>query len=307
MSPRREEYAALAAVPFVVRTVEGGLYWKEFRQAHGVDALAKALRAEAIRGTNPEGFVKLELLHLMAFRWFCLGLPRLVIGHRHAAAIMLTRVPADLIPEVRAPWDTFMVDVPDGLIDCPALTGMGVPDSPTGTHSIRHAFVGRRDDEGIYVFGATRSHPVMYLRGESFPGLASLEGEGRADDRAYELLAKYVLGAAIEAGQYRPALAHAAGQRAVKRDHRGAPVTHTFTLTRDVRIDARRVVREYCAGATRTAPSVQSCVGGHWKMQPCGPRGAERKFIHVEPYWRGPADAPIALRSHVLGGADAGR
>ena len=27
---------------------------------------------------------------------------------------------------------------------------------------------------------------------------------------------------------------------------------------------------------------------------------ADRRWIHVEPYWRGPEDAPIALRSHKL-------
>lgn len=27
----------------------------------------------------------------------------------------------------------------------------------------------------------------------------------------------------------------------------------------------------------------------------------ERKFIHIEPYWRGDPDSPIALRTHLLG------
>jgi hypothetical protein len=41
-------------------------------------------------------------------------------------------------------------------------------------------------------------------------------------------------------------------------------------------------------------------VRGHQKLQPCGPRHEQRKVIWVHPYWRGPSDAPIAVRSHDL-------
>jgi hypothetical protein len=26
-----------------------------------------------------------------------------------------------------------------------------------------------------------------------------------------------------------------------------------------------------------------------------------RKWIHVEPYWRGPVDGPVAVKSHKIG------
>lgn len=38
---------------------------------------------------------------------------------------------------------------------------------------------------------------------------------------------------------------------------------------------------------------VRSLVAGHWKMQPHGPNRSERKLIRIEPYWRGPLDAPV--------------
>lgn len=74
-------------------------------------------------------------------------------------------------------------------------------------------------------------------------------------------------------------------------------------LTRDVKVDCRQHVRDYIRGASDRTLSVQHMVRGHWKMQKHGEGGAQRKFIHVEPYWRGPDDAPIALRNHVLTGA----
>jgi hypothetical protein len=38
---------------------------------------------------------------------------------------------------------------------------------------------------------------------------------------------------------------------------------------------------------------VRSLVAGHWKMQPCGEGRKDRKLIRIEPYWRGPLDAPV--------------
>jgi len=61
----------------------------------------------------------------------------------------------------------------------------------------------------------------------------------------------------------------------------------------------RKAVVEYGKHGGKS-PTVQCVVAGHWKMQPCGPGGSERKRIFIEPYWRGPEDAPIAIRPHVL-------
>lgn len=36
--------------------------------------------------------------------------------------------------------------------------------------------------------------------------------------------------------------------------------------------------------------------------QVCGPANAERRLTWVEPYWRGPEDAQIPVRSHVVTG-----
>ena len=80
------------------------------------------------------------------------------------------------------------------------------------------------------------------------------------------------------------------------------PRTWTVEIRRDVRVDLRRWVREQIEGKTLgrpgKAPSVQVLVRGHHKRQRCGPHGMERRWIHIEPYWRGPLDAPIGVREH---------
>jgi hypothetical protein len=79
------------------------------------------------------------------------------------------------------------------------------------------------------------------------------------------------------------------------------PTTRIFRLVTPVRHDFRGLVSEYLkTGTGGGLKSVQSIVAGHWKMQVHGPQRSARKRIFVEPYWRGPEDAPIALRPHKL-------
>ena len=100
-----------------------------------------------------------------------------------------------------------------------------------------------------------------------------------------------------------PTITLAIGPRPIQYK-RGEPQTWTFQLARDVKIDCRAAVRDYVRGLAASSPVVQSLVRGHWKRQPHGPGGTERKTIFIEPYWRGPEEAPIAVRAHRPGGSD---
>ncbi len=89
--------------------------------------------------------------------------------------------------------------------------------------------------------------------------------------------------------------------RGIKRRNSPFPLEWNIRLTRDVLVDARAGLRAYCLGTTGTSPTVQVLVRGHYRRQPCGAGGLERRIIQIEPYWRGPEDGPIGVRSHVLG------
>jgi hypothetical protein len=56
----------------------------------------------------------------------------------------------------------------------------------------------------------------------------------------------------------------------------GPPTTWEFTIRRPVAFDARPSLRAFLR------------------------EGSGRKWIHVEPYWRGPADAPIVVRERKI-------
>jgi hypothetical protein len=80
------------------------------------------------------------------------------------------------------------------------------------------------------------------------------------------------------------------------------PLTRVFQVGKPLKLDCRKALTDYIEGKSRkgTAPSVQTLVVGHWKMQAYGPKNSLRKHIHIEPYWRGPDDAPILVRPHEL-------
>lgn len=92
------------------------------------------------------------------------------------------------------------------------------------------------------------------------------------------------------------------GGRTVNHDHGISSLL--YELGNDVKIDARlrQAARDYCVSGRRPEPwklAKRFIVRGHWKRQPVGPERAERKMIFVEPYWKGPADAPAIARAYV--------
>jgi hypothetical protein len=77
------------------------------------------------------------------------------------------------------------------------------------------------------------------------------------------------------------------------------PTHRRFVITRDVQHDMREAIRDFMSGNRKTL-SVQTMVTGHWRWQPFGAGRTQVKHIFIEPFWRGPEDAPIALRRHKL-------
>lgn len=218
-----------------------------------------------------------------ATEWCSSGFPRVHLGHKHAASLMATNTRHESIPGARSPWRGLLVDVPAGLLsESSIVEHVGIL---AGTDII--ALLPLRID----------GDPLMIFEYGSVAEFGDF-----SDKRNPEvmLLARLALGVCMEmtsttykGGSLRP--------QPVKRDPRtGEPRTWTFQLTRDVKVDCRDAVRAYSQGRTHASPSVQCLVRGHWKQQTCGKGGSERKNIFVEPYWRGPEDAHIALRKHVV-------
>lgn len=231
----------------------------------------------------------------IAHDWVSCGMPLLQPTHKLAASLMATTVPKEHVPDVVVPWPTFFVEIPDGLLPALGATLAYVGLVPYGGKPT------------VCVF--TKHHARATLFGlDSLADLSdympfkSTERDEEAE-RVMKLLGRLLLGCMIEldSDEHKKRVSRGPNASATDSLHRGGkiPSSWVFQIKRDVKVDVRAFVRDYVEKGGKSL-SVQCLVRGHRKRQPYGPKGSLRKWIHVEPYWKGPEDAPVALRSHKL-------
>lgn len=244
--------------------------------------------------------------------WYEHAMPTLQVQAELAASLMCTHAP-QLLADFRMPFPVVMVDIPADVI---------VMDSEMGKVSMRHACLARGDDYWlISAWDATMGKRILgsdtdlmkLLEGPEriipessadavMPGALShpAAGYGAAETRAVYMLIQLVVNACLMMTSSDAATCvESRVSHPYSRRRQGPPERRFYRFTRPVVHDVRKAVQDYIAHGGK-APTVQSVVAGHWKMQVHGAGRTERKRIFVEPYWRGPEDAPIALRPHVL-------
>jgi hypothetical protein len=266
------------------------------------DQLANELIAQSLLGV-PEEEPALDTLKKMSVNavtigaiWGSSGFPQVVPTHKLAAALMATDPPPSA-EGVRLPWSTFAVVIPNDLLPCAdkteAIDCVGISTYPDADLSDRErlslkpmVWVGRKNN-GFVTANAFRSLDEVFKCTES--------------DEAATLLMRLLVGVILEldSPHQREVIRRSApGQRS--KGKKDAPKAWTFELKRDIDVDCRAWVGDYIRSGG-TSPSVRSLTRGHQKRQPYGPRGALRKWIHVAPYWRGPLDGPVAVKTHKIG------
>lgn len=239
-----------------------------------------------------------------AVRWGALAFPRVVIGPKRAASLMATGVSAEAMQDVVAPWSAFLLGLEDSDLCMVDQTGTR---TPIHRVAVCHSRLGATGDLTWTMAAVVPDGTMLYrlcvptkewLSDKMVWG-SELEVDAE-EERTLKLLSHLVTGVCIYLSS--PETREAARQRSrsavYRRRRTGPPLAHDFVLGEDVRLDVRAAIREYAERGGRT-PKVQSLIRGHWKRQVCGVGRAERKWIHIEPYWRGPEDAPMLLRAHV--------
>jgi len=92
-------------------------------------------------------------------------------------------------------------------------------------------------------------------------------------------------------------------RRAHRRREGLYPTVNEYVVGAPVKLDLRLKTKAFIEGghaAVRGPMTIQTMVRGHWRNQAHGPGHRDRKFIHIEPFWKGLQSAPIAVRPHVL-------
>lgn len=250
-------------------------------------------------------------LLVASMQWMASGFPMVDVEAKYAASLMCSSIAS--ADQLRLPWDCFVVKLHGDIVIDSEFGPL-----PADMMMVRNTKPGRIALELRYHYnvhgqalGGCANHPGQTL--DAFteepsslsipPDLPSGDEDlTDGDSRALRLAGRLLLGVLADmATSPRGTGVRAAMLSEAYFGGGGAAKPTVFKLTRPVRIDCRRTVVEYVANGGRS-PLVRSLVRGHWRNQPHGPRSSLRKWIHIEPFWRGPEDAPIAVRSHILKG-----
>ncbi len=281
-----------------------------------------------VRETWPEpddGCFRDELC--WAAYWALSGMPTIKPSRELCASFMTTVIPQEAAQFVRSPWPAFACIIPAGLIsfsESRMIVFMSKALELAHHHKRYPEWAPGENMRAVIINGDTDDWNT--IGSEDLSALADYDynsgvtDEQRANERLrqkprrilasgeeqrfFRLISRALFGCCAEfdsrAGAVigpRPKLA---------RGGRGDPLPTEWVvkLTRDVNVNCVQYVKDYLGGK-RGSLAVQHMVRGHWKNQPYGEGAAARKFIHVEPYWRGPTAAPIAVRAHVMRSAAA--
>ena len=230
--------------------------------------------------------------------WVIDGLQRVRMSHKYAAALLATSIPDDVCDYVVAPWNTFLIEIPDKL--------WFATDNEGRVGEMRHICVYRTDKAVSYVCPTITA--IMHGVAPDFRSLANtstddmhisdfgqdtLDGAARTALLIGRLITNVCLAMSDPSNLASKGASRIGGKK--NRRTRGLPLVHDHVLGQPISLDCRAAVAAYIRGE-RPSPSVQVLVRGHWKRQPCGLGRSNRKLTHIEPYWRGPEDAPIKVR-----------
>jgi hypothetical protein len=272
--------------------------------------MSRVLNADSI---HPGAQKSVATQVLVAGPWAAVGYVTLDITHRLAATLMATKIDQTVEKMIVPPFPGVVVKLPDNLLFLEDANGNLSSCSLLGFSTAEY--------EGVPCFSYTMfSQSTTSVFGTNVPIVGFVTegdrlgmdyGEVEAEDidmRSSEMARKLIVGLCLylsdpsKLGEPRRPKSKKPAQR--NRAPGQLPQTTTYVIGREIELDSNVIVgiREYVKHG-RKAPAVQYIVSGHWKMQAYGPGRAERKLIRVEPYWRGPVDAPILKHS---GGGDGG-
>lgn len=201
---------------------------------------------------------------------------RLEVGHRLASMFCFNTVVDRVDAPIRAPWDAWSLVVPNGLLgELARVWVVGI-------------------EPVVFLDRLGRHHPIGPVQ----------EGMVRS------LVASSAI-ALSDPDEFRKEKRHSPTARSKGRKT-GAPDLSqaTFLLSAPIEVDFRENVAaaldDERLGRKHASPKVQFIVRGHYKMQTHGEGSQLRKRIWVRPYWKGPEEGKVLLRSYKIGDPEPG-
>lgn len=230
-------------------------------------------------------------------RWAEAGLPVFDLTHSLTSTLILTDPPPPPAeyeapdPDFKFPFSSFVVRIPAGFLNLPDST----------TESVRAVRMHLFEYEATWARLTLLDPSSKRNLRLSLWSMRNFEAKNRTKkkddgDRFLAMLYRLLLNLAAWTSVYGAGvLAKPPHPRSGRVPGVSAPTVWITGQEVKLSPELRRLAVEYAAGNEKATPGwklrMRFCVRGHWKMQPCGPGGTERKRIFVEPYWKGPEGA----------------
>lgn len=315
VEPGDDAHAYHATIKLIGEAVEHGIISRE--------EVTETLRDHK-NGRPDIDILRAEILHsyLAAARWIDGGSRTIMASTpEYFAAMAQTRVAADAAQELHVPWPAFVMKLPPGLIvdsqgheysvvmwsqfeHIPSSNG----EMTEATHEEVSTFyqIASDDNTVIHAFWPGKNMLDVMIdepENENHVEHSARQEEDSSDQRIRDLVRRASIGLLYTLehtdhwrhGGHFDRAGFGAKLRSMPPPHR------TIIIGRPIDVDVREAVAQDARSGTRSAPSVQTLVRGHLKRQVFGQGRTGRKVIWIEPYWRGPEDAPILARPYKIG------
>jgi hypothetical protein len=247
-----------------------------------------------------------DQLHMMwAGRWVDQGCPRITMDDNYAGVLMATDVGQAVFDKIVFPWRAFMVDLPKDW-----LTTKGPDGNMHPFHKLIVHVVDRAGQTLINYMLYTPTALQLWSQNTPLHDMMNEEigqpftyGHPREerDDRIVVLVGRFILSLCVamsDPDNIEERRRKRGSKQAKGRAKRGIPDIKNFVVGKPTTLNCKPAIVEYIEGGrTHKSATVQQLVRGHWKHQPHGPGRSERKLIKIDPYWRGPEEAPILART----------
>lgn len=247
--------------------------------------------------------------------WCDQGYPQVTMGHKYAASLLSTRISPEVAKEVKAPWRAFHIEVPSGLlkiwhdvlneyVDIKGVLAFQLEGSK-GLRWCYFAYTGTTLTMHRHGFSTEELLNKDMVGSSSYDSSAFTEEMTDVDERTSFLIGRLIVNTCLmmtdRTNVTEPKESKKKGKS--RRRESDEPHVRNYVLGKDKKLvhDCREAVRSFLeTGREGSQINVQVLVAGHWKNQPHGPRMSLRKMMWVEPYWRGPEEAPIAVNVRTI-------
>lgn len=252
-------------------------------------------------------------------KWAVHAFQRIMTTHTFGAALMCSDADRSALEDIEMQWQAFMVVLPNGLLS--------YFDEDQGVQAeYNRILVASFDDQATLVLvnqGAGRaSQRLVVNMASSIASLLDIDRNldmqssvgadpptevNQARLRRVMIMAKRLVAGLLLSLQHQDNFKSKTVPARTGRPGRdeAEPAHRVVMVGRPLNIDCRPAAKDFIANGSPkrkgAPPAVQYVVRGHFKRQVIGVARSGRKVIWVQPYWKGPIEAPILTRPKMVG------